>query len=249
MSQPISGRRSMPRRCGQMASVRERTLERPLCRRPGVVLGDTPLDPRRIVSDPEVQRMKHLLSGVAIVALLSVGVGASAQTPMSPSTAAAPPGGSPPAASQPVPPPATSAPPAASSPAPSAPPAAAAPTKPPAAAAAATPSATAPRRKRPVRHVEHAPGTVYHPRGMSDNIANQLNAQQLNQGAPPPGPPEAAPPPAEAMAPYPGPGPGPGYPPPPPGYPPPPPGYPAPAFGYPPPPPAYPPPWGYPPPR
>src|ERR1700735_5203235 len=123
--------------------------------------------------------MKHLLSGGGIGALRSVGVAAPAQPPMSPSPAAAPSGGSPPAASQPVPP--ATAPPAASSPAPLAPPAAAAPAKPPAAGAAATPSATAPRRKRPVRHVEHAPGPVYHPRGMSDNIANQLNAQQLNQ--------------------------------------------------------------------
>jgi hypothetical protein len=88
-----------------------------------------------------------------------------------------------------------------------------------------------PQAARPVRHPSRHYGG-----GSSNNIANQLNAQELQHLGAPGG---AAPAPVAA----------PGYPPPPPpGFPPPPPwGYAAP---YPPPPPPWgypPPPWGYPP--
>jgi hypothetical protein len=179
--------------------------------------------------------MKQLLSGVAAAALISVAAAAWAQAPMSPSTAPSPPGASPaPADASPAP--ATAAP---AAPSPAAPPPAAATTAPPPAAAAAppAPAAEAARPRRPKRVSKPAVTAthrgVYSPRGMSDNIANQLNAQELNrvEGPPamsPPGPGYAPPPPMAGGLIY---GP-PGYAPPPP-------------WANRPPPYGAPPPWGY----
>ena len=169
--------------------------------------------------------MKHLLSGVAAAALISVAATAWAQAPMSPSTATSPPAAPAPADAAPAP--ATAV--------PAAPPAAAT-TAPPAAAAPPPVAEAAPPRrpKRVSKPAVTAHRGAYSPRGMSDNIANQLNAQELNrvEGPPAMSPPGLgyAPPPPMAGGPMYGP---PGYAPPPP-------------WGYRPPPPyGVPPPWGY----
>ncbi|HLY47412.1 MAG TPA: hypothetical protein VKQ73_17670 [Stellaceae bacterium] len=121
----------------------------------------------------------------------------------------------------------------------------AAPGAPPAAAAPApAPAATTPPAHRPVRHgaaaaAPHSRGG----RGASDNVANQLNAQELGRLGAPAAAPEAPAtgamqPPMAAPMPPPMAGPMPGY-----GAP-----YAPPPWGYPPPMPYYPAPWGYPPP-
>jgi hypothetical protein len=145
--------------------------------------------------------MKHLLSGVAVIAVIAAAMPVAAQAPMSPSStpAAAPaaPAAAPAASPAATVPPTTAAPPA------TPPAAAAAPAAP--APAAGTPMVQ--HHRRPVRRRYHA--RAYHPGGMRGNIANRLNAEEMNRLGAPAAPPGRMP----AAAPYPPPG---FYPPPPP---------------------------------
>ena len=164
--------------------------------------------------------MMNPISGIAVAALLASAAPAWAQAPLSPSaparspaaTAAAPPGTQAPAVTVPAP--------------------AGAP-----ATVAKSAASVPPRPHRRTTRVQIDRYAAMHQRGSSDDIANQLNAQELaaiNAGptAPPYGP-QAYGPPAYGPPAYAGPGPYPA----PPGYPPyPPRGYPPPPWGYGPPP-------------